>query len=276
MPRRCELELSERFTIESMQGLPIRGIVQAPADPQSLVVLIHGFKGFMQWGFFPWLAEDLVSRGFAVCRFDFSRNGVGEAGEDFDELDLFADDTYSLELDDLSRVIAHLAERPVTGTLPVSLVGHSRGGAIALLGAASVENLASVVTWSSISALHRWDEATVSRWRSEGSIGFPNARTGQTMRVSTAILDDLERRAEALDLDAAIRRLPAPLLVIHGATDDTVPVSEAHRIAGSAPDVSTVILNDASHTYGAIHPLVHVPFELTMAANVTAAFIRCN
>ena len=33
------------------------------------------------------------------------------------------------------------------------------------------------------------------------------------------------------------------------------------------------IIGKASHTYNAIHPLVHVPKELTMATEVTAHFV---
>jgi hypothetical protein len=33
------------------------------------------------------------------------------------------------------------------------------------------------------------------------------------------------------------------------------------------------VIANAGHTYNAIHPLVHVPFELTTAAALTARFI---
>ena len=39
-------------------------------------------------------------------------------------------------------------------------------------------------------------------------------------------------------------------------------------------DVSLAIVPRASHTYNAIHPLVHVPFELTLAAEISAHFVN--
>jgi len=60
-------------------------------------------------GFFPWLAEYLCNSGFAVCRFNMSRSGIGENPETFDRLDLFAGDTYSIQLADLSSA-THFAQ----------------------------------------------------------------------------------------------------------------------------------------------------------------------
>ena len=177
------------FEITSSEGLPIRGNIDAPSDPRALVILIHGWKGFKDWGFFPWLAETLCDQRFAVCRFNMSRSGIGENPESFERLDLFADDTYSIQLADLRTVVDYAQK---SFDLPTFLVGHSRGGGIALLGARDVPKLSGVVTWSSISRVDSWDEATVKTWRRDGYLDVINARTKQNMRMSTAILDDYE------------------------------------------------------------------------------------
>ena len=100
-----------------------------------------------------------------------------------------------------------------------------------------------------------------------------NQRTGQVLRMSTAILDDYEAQPEKFDVVAAAGRLRVPLMVIHGGRDESVPVEEAHTIAAAAPEASKLIVSNASHTYNAIHPLVHVPHELTYAAAVSASFV---
>src|SRR5437773_11577735 len=94
-----------QFTILSDEGLPIRGDLDMPPDARALVVIVHGFKGFKDWGFFPWLADMLCSDRAAVCRFNMSRSGIGESTETFERLDLFADDTYSAQVDDLLAVV---------------------------------------------------------------------------------------------------------------------------------------------------------------------------
>ncbi len=259
------------FTIKSAEGLPIRGDLDVPSKPRALVVVIHGFKGFKDWGFFPWMAERLCNHGAAVCRFNMSRSGIGENPDTFDRLDLFADDTYSIQLADLQRVV-RFAQKEL-GKLPTFLVGHSRGGGVALLAAKSVPHLEGVVTWSAISTVDRWDAATKRIWRKNGYYDIENARTKQMMRMSTAVLDDYDANREQFDVLAAVERLPVPLLAIHGANDESVPVAELAAIASRASDASRAVIANASHTYNAIHPLVDVPFALSMAAELTAHFV---
>ena len=114
-----------QFTILSDEGLPIRGDLDAPPEAKALVVLVHGFKGFKDWGFFPWLAETLFAHRFAVCRFNMSRSGIGENPEIFERLDLFAGDTYSAQISDLHKVVRYCQQRV---DAPAFLAGHSRGG----------------------------------------------------------------------------------------------------------------------------------------------------
>ena len=260
------------FEITSTEGLPIRGNFDAPPNPSALVVVVHGFKVFKDWGFFPWVADTLCSRGFAVCRFNMSRSGVGDNPETFDRLDLFANDTYSIQLADLRLAVAHAQSH--FSSLRTFLLGHSRGGGVALLGAQEVPRLAGVVTWSAISHVNRWSDETVRNWRRDGWLDVINARTKQNMRMTPAVVDDYEANVARLDIAAAASRLTVPLLVIHGAHDESVPVTEAHDIVRRAPDASVMIIERASHTYNAIHPLVNVPFALSLAAHVTAHFVH--
>lgn len=262
------------FTTTSHERLPIRGEIDAPPDPSALVVIVHGFKGFKDWGFFPWLAELLCNDGCAAVRFNMSRSGIGEHPDTFDRLDLFTGDTYTTQLHDLHIVVAH-AQREFPA-LPTFLLGHSRGGGVALLGAREVPDLAGVVTWSAISSVDRWDEATRKRWRKDGALYIENARTKQMMPISTALLDDVEEHRERLDIAAAAEALGVPLLAIHGGRDESVPVADAETIASRAQDASKVIIANAGHTYNAIHPLVTVPFALNLAGVLTSRFIAAH
>jgi len=260
------------FTIPSDEGLPIRGDFEAADAPRALVVIVHGFKGFKDWGFFPWTAQRLMQHRLAVCRFNMSRSGIGEDPETFDRLDLFEHDTYSTQLRDLAAVVRYAQhEFP---NLPTFLLGHSRGGGVALLGAEDVPNLRGVIVWASIARVDRWDAQTQRDWRKRGVLEVENARTKQIMRMSPVILDDYEAHAERLDVLAAVSRLRAPLLVLHGGRDESVSPDEGRLIAARAAESSLVILHRASHTFNAIHPLVHVPFELLTAAELSAHFVN--
>jgi pimeloyl-ACP methyl ester carboxylesterase len=254
------------FTLTSAVGLPIRGNLDTPADAEALVILVHGFKGFKDWAFFPWVAATLVEQRFAVCRFNTSRSGIGENPETFDRLDLFADDTYSVQRSDLNIVVKHAQEQQ---RLPTFLLGHSRGGGVAIMGAGGVENLRGVIAWNAIAHADRWDDATKQRWRRDGFVEFENTRTKQMMRHSTKVLDDLPQH----DVLAAARQLTVPLLAIHGGRDETVPPSESIELAEAAKDAARVSIRSASHTFNAVHPFKRTPRQLTIALAVTLRFI---
>jgi pimeloyl-ACP methyl ester carboxylesterase len=266
--------LTVNFTLDSAEGLPIRGNLDVPETPRAIVVVVHGFKGFKDWGFFPWLAGQLQAHGVGVCRFNMSRSGIGEDPESFTRLDLFEDDTYSIELADLRKAVAYAQEQ--APGLPTFLLGHSRGGAVAILGARDVPRLAGVITWSGIARCDRWDEPTKRDWRARGFLDMLNTRTRQNMRMSTAVLDDYEANRERLDVVRAVEQLAAPLLVIHGGRDESVPVDEGRLLASKNDDASLLVIERASHTYNAIHPLVHVPAELVLAAEATAHFANAH
>src|SRR3954468_14441695 len=68
------------------------------------VVVLHGFKGFKDWGMFPHLAERLARAGFTAISFNVSGSGVDDAGE-FSLPHRFGHNTYSAELEDLARVL---------------------------------------------------------------------------------------------------------------------------------------------------------------------------
>ena len=51
--------------------VPEKGAVRLP-----VLIFLHGFKGFKDWGHFPMVAEYLARSGFAVLRFNFSHNGT--------------------------------------------------------------------------------------------------------------------------------------------------------------------------------------------------------
>lgn len=257
-----------QFTLTSEEGLPIRGNLDVPGDAEALVIAIHGFKGFKEWGFFPWLANFLVEHDFAVCRFNMSRGGIGENPETFDRLDLFADDTYAVELADLRTVVRYAQSR---AALPTFLLGHSRGGGLALLGASEVKNLHGVIAWNAIARADRWDDATKAQWRKRGYLDIENTRTKQMMRMSTRVLDDLA--ANEYDIVRAASRLDVPLLAIYGGRDETVPGSESVELARAARDTVQMMIKTASHTLNAAHPLVAVPRELELAGAVTSRFL---
>ncbi|HEU5162137.1 MAG TPA: alpha/beta fold hydrolase [Thermoanaerobaculia bacterium] len=265
-----------RFEISSAEGLPIRGVAEIPSEPRGVVVIVHGFKGFKEWGFFPWVAARFAAAGIASVRFDMSRSGIGERPGEFDRLDLFGDDTYGRELDDLASVLSWVAHLREVGDLPLFLMGHSRGGGVSILGAKKVASplVRGIVTWSGVARADRWPDAVKREWRKRGVLEVQNARTGQTMPISTAVLDDLEARGKDLDILAALDETECPLLIVHGTADETVPPEEAEELARRARNGSLVLIENGTHTFGAKHPFDGVPKPLSFAMHATLGFVN--
>lgn len=227
-------------------------------QPGPAVVILHGFKGFKDWGMFPVLADRLARAGFTAVAFNASGSGVDDAGH-LAWPERFGHNTYSRELADLAAVVDALAAGALGVAAPssIGLLGHSRGGGVVVLQAGADARVRALVTWAAIARPIRYSAEAVARWRERGWTPIRNARTGEEYPLYTDLLDDIEANAEgSLDILAAARRVRAPWLVVHGEADETVPASEADAlaVASGAPTTWLHKVPGAGHTFGAVHP----------------------
>lgn len=262
------------FTREPRPGDTLRGDVRIPEGPppRAAVVVSHGFKGFKDWGFFPWVAEQLAGRGFAVVTFNYSRNGIGSEPDRFTDLDRFGRNTLSLEQAELRSVVAEVLDGDLLPRRPrrVGLLGHSRGGGQAVLAAAAEPRLGALVTWAAVSQFDRWTEETKAEWRESGRIWVLNQRTGEQMPVGLELLQDFETHREELDVAAAARRVAAPWLIVHGTDDLTVWPGEAETLTRSNAGARLHLVDKAGHTFEVGHPFQGPSRQLQEALDRTA------
>ncbi|HED66907.1 MAG TPA: alpha/beta fold hydrolase [Planctomycetes bacterium] len=262
------------------EGRIIRGVVTRPrASPGPIpgVLILHGFKGFLRWGFFPDLQQRVARSGRAAVAFNLSGSGVGEDLESFTEDDAFFRATPSRALEDLDLVRAFLdAEDLGIDVGRLSIFGHSLGGGAALVHAARRGDYRAVVTWAAVSTSLRFGPEAIARWREEGVIEIPNARTGKIHRIGTGWLDDIEQNADALDIPAACSRLGTPTLLVHGSDDEAVSIEEGRKLdAAFQPGVARFVeVPGAGHTFGAVHPYQGPTAELELAFGATLEHLR--
>lgn len=264
---------AERFDLAGAAGRVIRGEVRVARRAAGSVVLVHGFKGFSRFAFFPYLAERLAAAGLTAVSFNMSGSGIGEDLETFTDFDAFAENTYTRELQDLQLVLAESKRRGWIGA-QCGLFGHSRGGAVALLEASRDARVRALVTWASISTVVRWGDDEVARWRARGHLEVPNARTGQVMRVNSTLLDEtLEHEHGRLSLAAAAETLLCPWLIVHGDADETVPFDEAERLhAASEGRAELLRVGGATHAFNVAHGMTAASPQLAEAAERTERF----
>jgi dienelactone hydrolase len=243
------------------------------------VLVLHGFKGFKDWGMFPPLGERLAQAGFTAVTPNLSGSGVDDAGE-FSLPDRFGRNTFSAELEDTGRIIDALmrGELGVPAPSTLGLVGHSRGGGIAVLQTAVDPRVRALVTWSAISRVERWPADQRSAWRAAGRTDVKNARTGQVLPLYTDVLDDIEQNAESLDIEAAAGRIAVPWLIIHGTEDESVGFSEAESLkaANSRKKTRLLPIERGGHTFGATHPWRSTTPQLDTVFDATTQWLAAH
>jgi uncharacterized protein len=243
---------------------------------QPAVLIVHGFKGFKDYAFLPPIAERLARAGFTAVNLSVSGSGVDEHG-DFTWLDRFARNTYTRELDDIERVIGSLLAGELGAGPPTSvgIIGHSRGGGVTLCVARETPAVKAVVTWAPISTVRRYSDAEVDLWRRMGTIEIENTRTGQHLPMDYEIVEDALAHADRFDIRKAATVLDRPWLLLHGTDDETVPVAEAHELAGLATDArfESRFIQGAGHTFGARHPWAGPTRETEELFGATARFL---
>lgn len=248
-----------------------------PGKDARCVIYAHGFKGFKDWGFVPYIGEYLSARGFFVVTFNFSHNGVGDNPVEFTELEKFARNTYSREIRELSEIV-DAVKGGVFGPISkprVGLLGHSRGGGITLLTTAFKRDIAAAAVWSSVSTFDRYSEEHKQQWRRDGYYEVINARTGQVMHLNIALLDDFEiNRDDLHNIEQAVRKITCPLLVVHGEQDESVSVAEGREIHfWAGPEKSELmVVKGTGHTFDAKHPFEGGNPKLDAALEKTAGF----
>ena len=272
----------DSFTLKGADGAPITGDVYLPdADSPPLVIVIHGFKGFKDWGCFPWIGRTLADNGLAAAVINLSHNGVGANPETFERLDLFERDTWARRKFDVQQVIEAAQHGLLTGKSQpnparLGIMGHSMGGGLALLMAAKDARVGSIVTLAGVSQPNRIPmELAAPALKALGHVPIENARTRQIMPVGQEFFDDLRQHADAYDILAAAAKITTPWLLIHGSGDETVPLEEAHDLLERAGDNAKLLtIQDAGHTFGAGHPFMGTTTELEQAINAGAAHFK--
>ncbi len=224
------------------------------------IVFAHGFKGFKDWGGFPYMLEKLAEAGYIAVSFNFSNNGVAaDKPMDFTRLDLFAQNTHSKEITDLHSIIDYVYSNAESYNIDrdrIALIGHSRGGAAVIIGALEDDRIKALITLASVADVNRYTSEQIKRWRDKGYIEIPNTRTNQMMRMNSEFLDDIEQNSDRLNIEKAFSRLKIPALIVHGKEDLAVKYTDAEKLYAASDKSKTelYIIESTGHTFGIEHP----------------------
>jgi len=249
---------------------------------KPVIIFVHGFKGFKDWGHFNFIAKQFADAGFVFVKFNFSHNGTTpENPEEFTDLEAFGNNNYIIELDDLKKVIDWILHYPsikmeINPRL-LYLLGHSRGGGISILKAAEDNRIQKLVTWASVSDfINRNKKLTIETWKKDGVVYAANARTGQQMPMYLQFYEIMMSNKDRLNILKAAKKLKIPFMIIHGDKDEAVPVHEAEALHKSAKHSKLFIVEGGTHTFGVKHPFTNnnLPHNAELVIEKTIEFFK--
>ena len=224
----------EKLTFPGATGDQLAGLLELPeGEPRATALFAHCFTCGKDVSAASRIARALVSRGFAVLRFDFTGLG-GSEGE-------FANTNFSSNVQDLVAAAAFLRGQ----ARPVSvLIGHSLGGTAVLQAARELPECRAVITLgapadaSHVAKQFGCELDTIER---DGEARVSLA--GRPFTIRRQFLEDI--RDTSID---HLSHLEAALLVMHSPLDSVVSIDQAERIYRAAKHPkSFVSLDDADH-----------------------------
>ena len=216
--------------------------IAGPPTPRPGIVVVHGWESNRGRTFAH--VRYLNAAGFHCLVFDV--RGHGDSPEEYLPVNVpeFAEDTQA--------AVNWLAARPEVSA--VGVLGHSMGGAGAIVAASREPAIQAVVSLSSPADLVRMTRETfeMAEMNIPGMVATPLA-------FLTAAVLLAPRRHSLADASAmvAAAKYRGPLLLIHGAQDHGVPVAHAGLIERAAletrepddPPVDVLILPEFGHRW---------------------------
>lgn len=229
----------EPFDFIGSQGAALTGRLHrtAPGTAKGSVLLAHCFTCSKDIHTMTRLAKGLAESGYAALRFDFT--GLGDAGGDF------AKKTVSGNVSDLTRAATALIGQ---GFGPCGLIGHSLGGAAAVLAAHRLKTVLWLATIGApsdpthVQNLFANDLDTLAAdGRADVTIG------GRTFELERGFVDDLVKH----DVLTRAAELGRPYLVLHALDDEVVALEHGQALFDAAQQPKKFVkLESGGHMLG--------------------------
>lgn len=275
------------FEIFNEVGDLIKGDLRLPQTTTSspLIIFSHGFKGFRNWSFIPYVCERFAKSGFAVINLDYSLNGIADDVRQVYDDSVFRRNKVSVEVSDLSKLISLIENKSFNLTELYShwngeiyLVGHSLGGAISIFVAGKFSVVKKISLWASISKLDRNTQRQKDIWKERGYNEIAIASTGQKLHLDYNYIEDKDKSFSEGAIIKAMENLIIPVQIIQPGTDLSVKMQEALELKSTENDIrkrELIVIEKSGHTFNCRHPLAEEPSEaIKRAIEVTLSFFE--
>jgi pimeloyl-ACP methyl ester carboxylesterase len=256
----------------------------ANGKKKPLIIFCHGYKGFKDWGCWDLVADQFCKAELYFVKFNFSHNGGTTSDPiDFPDLEAFAENNYTKELEDLQDVLDHFTSKTSAynnniDTSDITVIGHSRGGGISIIKTKEDHRIKRLITWASICDFGK-RTATVGeleQWRKTGVKHVLNSRTKQNMPHNFQFYEDFKDNVQRLNIKSAIQQISVPVLIIHAKDDPSVNYEEAESLRSWNNENSLLTVEHSNHVFDASHPWEHdrLPRALEGVVKESIRFIK--
>ena len=203
----------------------------AGSRTRDLLIIGHGVTGNKDRPFVVALAQSVVSEGLSVLRFSFSGNGA--SGGDF------RDATISKEVDDLKAVVT----AAVANGFKVTYAGHSMGGAVGVLAAASDDRIRNLISLAGMVNTQAFYEREFGEETPDKGCMWEEPECP----LSSKYKNDMYDISSVLKDASAVQ---VPWLLVHGDADDVVPIEDSREIFAAANEPKQLIeIPGANHVF---------------------------
>ena len=272
--------IKKEFVIESSGSRPIVGDITYINSNQEkdLIIFCHGYKGFKDWGCWNLMANKFVSSGFHFLKFNFSHNGGTITNPiDFPDLKAFSENNYSIEVNDVSRVIDFIKSDEFSlNYKQTHIIGHSRGGGIACLAASKFKEIKNLITLASVSNFgERFpNQNEIEKWKKNGVRYVENMRTKQMLPHLYQFYQNYLENQKELNIETAIKKFDGRFLICHGTMDMAVNFKNSLNLLKWAKNGRLFDLR-TNHTFGTKHPYESkdIPIPLNEVIDETIRFL---
>jgi len=253
---------------------------------KEIILFLHGYKSFKDWGPFNHIAHYFAKAGYIFIKFNFSHNGTTiQQPDKITDSETFGHNNIEIEVEETHEMIRNIdtidqlpCEEMLTDK--IYLMGHSRGGSIAMIAAKENHKVKKLVTWSAMNDFPAtWAKFyDMKQWKEKGVNYRPNKLTGQDLPVYYDLYLNYEKNADRFNLKNVISELNIPFMVVHGIEDEYIPFENALEIKKWNSSVVLNLMPYSNHNLGATHPYPHSKLsdELQFVCKQTDLFFKGN
>ena len=205
-----------------------------PQEGAPGVLMSHGLESSKDGDKWLVLSSRLYEAGFASLRFSYRGCGEGEEKSEGE----FEDTTLTGRVSDYKAAIDFL-HQPRIDMTRLGVIGSSFGGIVAL--AARDDRIRAIVT---LATLFSFPPLSVLEPRHSQDKDY--IEVGSSKRLKMGFFEDLTKYS----ISDEIKRIHCPLLIIHGTSDDAVPVEHAYELYKYANEPKRLeIIDGANHVF---------------------------